>query len=198
MLETAAPLSARRLQPRRIAHRHGVMGQHRARLGRRDRLLTSHLLEEWSSNQLVGQGPAERHRFRAGEGRRLGQGRRRRPESPKMEGDNLDFDVQVLEGSLVGSDGPASVFVDIIGLPFTPLSFAGRRAPNRASRGLVRRGRLGRRRVRGLPPLLRPRILPLSTGLWVLPLSALLLIAGVREGAHGRRPPRRRPRREMQ
>jgi hypothetical protein len=45
--------------------------------------------------------------------------------SPKLEGDKLTFTVQVLEGDLVGGDGPASVFIDIIGLPFTPLSFAG-------------------------------------------------------------------------
>ena len=45
--------------------------------------------------------------------------------SPKLDGDNLTFDVQVLEGDLKGADGPASVFIDIIGLPFTPLSFAG-------------------------------------------------------------------------
>jgi hypothetical protein len=32
--------------------------------------------------------------------------------------------VRVLEGDLAGADGPAAVFVDIIGLPFTPLSFA--------------------------------------------------------------------------
>jgi len=42
--------------------------------------------------------------------------------------------VRVLEGDLAGADGPASVFVDIIGLPFTPLSFAGvaRRTARRA------------------------------------------------------------------
>jgi hypothetical protein len=45
--------------------------------------------------------------------------------NPKLEGDRLAFDVQVLEGELTGADGPASVFIDIIGLPFTPLSFAG-------------------------------------------------------------------------
>ncbi|MCG6870200.1 MAG: hypothetical protein LJE91_16145 [Gammaproteobacteria bacterium] len=45
--------------------------------------------------------------------------------SPKIEGNKLSFDVDVLEGSLAGSDGPASVFIDIIGLPRTPLSFAG-------------------------------------------------------------------------
>lgn len=45
--------------------------------------------------------------------------------SPKLEGDNLTFNVKVLEGDLGGVDGPAAVFIDIIGLPFTPLSFAG-------------------------------------------------------------------------
>ncbi|ALA19785.1 hypothetical protein AL346_16160 [Chelatococcus sp. CO-6] len=45
--------------------------------------------------------------------------------SPKLEGDRLTFNVDVLEGSLGGTDGPASVFIDIIGMPFTPLSFAG-------------------------------------------------------------------------
>ena len=45
--------------------------------------------------------------------------------APKMEGDDLSFDVEVLEGSLDGADGPASTFIDIIGMPFTPRSFAG-------------------------------------------------------------------------
>lgn len=45
--------------------------------------------------------------------------------SPKLEGDKLTFDVDVLEGDLSGADGPASVFIDIIGRPFTPLSYAG-------------------------------------------------------------------------
>jgi hypothetical protein len=45
--------------------------------------------------------------------------------NPKLDGDNLAFDVNVLEGDINGADGPASVFIDIIGLPFTPLSFAG-------------------------------------------------------------------------
>ena len=45
--------------------------------------------------------------------------------SPKIEGENLAFDVDVLEGDIKGADGPASVFIDIIGMPFTPLSVAG-------------------------------------------------------------------------
>ncbi len=45
--------------------------------------------------------------------------------SPKMDGANLTFNVKVLEGDLAGADGPASLFIDIVGLPYTPLSFAG-------------------------------------------------------------------------
>ena len=37
--------------------------------------------------------------------------------SPKLEGDTLTFDVHVLEGSLAGADGPATVFLDVIDLP---------------------------------------------------------------------------------
>jgi hypothetical protein len=45
--------------------------------------------------------------------------------NPKLEGENLVFDVDVLEGDIKGADGAASIFIDIIGRPFTPLSFAG-------------------------------------------------------------------------
>jgi hypothetical protein len=55
--------------------------------------------------------------------------------TPNLAGDRLTFDVQVLEGDLTGADGPASVFIDIIGMPWTPLSFAGvaRRTAARAA-----------------------------------------------------------------
>jgi hypothetical protein len=59
--------------------------------------------------------------------------------SPKLEGEKLTFDVDVLEGDLAGADGPASVFIDIIGRPFTPLSFAGV-ARRTAWRGAYYRG----------------------------------------------------------
>lgn len=46
--------------------------------------------------------------------------------NPKVDGSTITFDVTVLEGAIpADADGPASVFIDIIGLPFTPLSFAG-------------------------------------------------------------------------
>lgn len=37
--------------------------------------------------------------------------------SPKLEGDRLTFDVDVLEGDLAGADGAVSVFMDIVNLP---------------------------------------------------------------------------------
>ena len=38
--------------------------------------------------------------------------------SPKLEGDRLTFDVDVLEGELTGADGPASIFIDRFGYGF--------------------------------------------------------------------------------
>ena len=45
--------------------------------------------------------------------------------SPKLDGDTLTFAVDVLEGNLDGANGPASIFIDIIGMPLTPRSYAG-------------------------------------------------------------------------
>src|SRR5450432_944703 len=45
--------------------------------------------------------------------------------NPKLEGDKLTFNVQTLEGDITGGDGGAALFIDIIGRPFTPMSFAG-------------------------------------------------------------------------
>ena len=46
---------------------------------------------------------------------------------PKLEGDSLSYRVDALEGRLPASGGAASLFIDIIGRPLTPVSFAGRR-----------------------------------------------------------------------
>jgi hypothetical protein len=37
--------------------------------------------------------------------------------APKLDGDRLTFDVDVLEGDLAQADGPATVFIDIVDLP---------------------------------------------------------------------------------
>lgn len=44
---------------------------------------------------------------------------------PKRSGNKLNFTVEVLESNIEKADGPASVFIDIIGLPRTPRSFSG-------------------------------------------------------------------------
>lgn len=62
--------------------------------------------------------------------------------NPKLEGDKLTFNVQTLEGDLAGADGGAAVFIDIIGRPFTPMSFAGV-ARRSAFRGAMYAGAVG-------------------------------------------------------
>ncbi|MCK1455250.1 hypothetical protein IVB36_31345 [Bradyrhizobium sp. 35] len=62
--------------------------------------------------------------------------------NPKLEGDKLTFNVQVLEGDLAGADGAAALFIDIIGRPFTPMSFAGV-ARRTAFRGAMYAGAAG-------------------------------------------------------
>jgi hypothetical protein len=59
--------------------------------------------------------------------------------TPKLEGDRLTFDVDVLEGELTGADGPASVFIDRFGF-----AFAGRGVGvGRVGVGAVGVGRVG-------------------------------------------------------
>ena len=45
--------------------------------------------------------------------------------NPRLSGNDLSYDIAVISGTLPKTSGPASLFIDIIGLPFTPLSFAG-------------------------------------------------------------------------
>jgi hypothetical protein len=62
--------------------------------------------------------------------------------NPKLEGDKLTFNVQTLEGDIAGADGGAALFIDIIGRPFTPMSFAGV-ARRSAFRGAMYAGAAG-------------------------------------------------------
>jgi hypothetical protein len=86
--------------------------------------LTAHLLEEWAGNDSFAKDPPNATVSVLGK-----DGSNKDVvvvlKSPKMDGEKLTFDVQVLEGDLAGADGPAAVFIDIIGRPLTPLSFAG-------------------------------------------------------------------------
>jgi hypothetical protein len=91
--------------------------------------LTSRLLEEWApSNQSAESFTKDPPNATISVFSKDGSGIRDAVivlKTPKLEGDTLTFDVDVLEGSIAGGDGPASVFIDIIGRPFTPLSYAG-------------------------------------------------------------------------
>ena len=55
-------------------------------------------------------------------------------QDPILEGDTLRYKVKILQGSMPEKGADVSVFIDIIGMPLTPLSFAGvrRRAYRRA------------------------------------------------------------------
>lgn len=45
--------------------------------------------------------------------------------NPVLKGDELSYDVKILEGNMPASGGPAALFIDIIGMPLTPVSYAG-------------------------------------------------------------------------
>src|SRR5262245_18260776 len=99
-------------------------------------VLTTHLLEEWAtgSDSLAKDPP----NVRVSVFSKAGSAIRDAVvvlKTPNLSGDRLTFEVQVLEGDLTGADGPASVFIDIIGMPWTPLSLAGvaRRTAARAA-----------------------------------------------------------------
>ncbi len=44
---------------------------------------------------------------------------------PVLEGDSLTYTIEVVDGDLPASGNNASVFIDIIGMPLTPVSYAG-------------------------------------------------------------------------
>ena len=96
-------------------------------------LLTQHLLEEWTVGSFAKDAPNATVSVLSKDGASV-RDAVVELRDPHLDGDRLTFDVRLLEGDLAGADGPASVFVDIIGLPFTPLSFAGvaRRTARRA------------------------------------------------------------------
>ena len=79
--------------------------------------LTAHLLEEWNASGSFTKDPPN-----ATVSVLSADGQSVRDavvvlKSPKREGENVTFDVAVLEGSLAGADGPASVFIDTLDMP---------------------------------------------------------------------------------
>ena len=45
--------------------------------------------------------------------------------NPVLADNDLSYDVKVVQGTMPAAGGPASLFIDIIGMPLTPLSYAG-------------------------------------------------------------------------
>jgi hypothetical protein len=52
---------------------------------------------------------------------------------PRLEGDRLTYQVSIIEGEMPVTGAQVSVFIDVIGMPLTPVSYAG------AARRTVRR-----------------------------------------------------------
>ena len=96
-------------------------------------LLTHHLLEEWTAGSFAKDPPNATVSGMSKDGASV-RDAVVELRDPHLDGDRLTFNVRVLEGDLTGADGPAAVFIDIIGMPMTPLSFAGvaRRSARRA------------------------------------------------------------------
>jgi hypothetical protein len=45
--------------------------------------------------------------------------------NPQLSGNDLSYDVKMVEGTLLAKGGPCALFIDIIDMPRTPYSFAG-------------------------------------------------------------------------
>jgi hypothetical protein len=79
--------------------------------------LTAHVLEEWSGNDSFAKTPPNATVSVLMKAKAAVVDAVVVLKSPKLEGDKLTFDVDVLEGDLAGGDGAVSVFMDIINLP---------------------------------------------------------------------------------
>jgi hypothetical protein len=55
---------------------------------------------------------------------------------PALDGDQMSYQVEILDGEMPASGGPSSLFIDMIGRPLSPVSVAGvrRRGRRRARR----------------------------------------------------------------
>lgn len=58
-------------------------------------------------------------------------------DKPTVEGDRFIYKIAIIEGEPITADQPGSMFIDIIGRPLTPLSYAG--VGRRTTRRVVRR-----------------------------------------------------------
>jgi hypothetical protein len=45
--------------------------------------------------------------------------------NPQLSGNDLTYDARILEGTAPTNGGACALFIDVIGMPFTPMSYAG-------------------------------------------------------------------------
>ena len=45
--------------------------------------------------------------------------------NPVLKGEDLSYEIKILEGTMPAKGGPVALFIDIIGMPLTPVSVAG-------------------------------------------------------------------------
>ena len=76
--------------------------------------------------------------------------------NPRLSGSDLTYDVQDLEGTPPAQGGACSLFIDIIGMPLTPYSYAGA-ARRAARRGYAYGGLYGPAYVPVAPVAVAPR-----------------------------------------
>jgi hypothetical protein len=86
-------------------------------------VLTAHLLQEWSGGETFAKDPPNATISALDKDGSSVRDAVIVLKAPKLDGDKLTFDVDVLEGSLTGAEGPASVFIDSISYPFPLFSF---------------------------------------------------------------------------
>jgi hypothetical protein len=89
--------------------------------------LTARLLEEWSGSDSFGKDPPNATVSVFDKDGSSVQDVVVVLKSPKLDGDKLTFEVDVLEGSLAGPSGAASIFIDTLGINFAPFSFGAAR-----------------------------------------------------------------------
>jgi hypothetical protein len=60
---------------------------------------------------------------------------------PALDGDQISYSVDILDGEMPSSGGASSLFIDMIGRPLTPVAGAHRRGRRRGRRRARRRMR---------------------------------------------------------
>ena len=91
--------------------------------------------------------------------------------SPKLDGDQLAFDVEVLEGNLAGADGAASVFIDRFGFAYRGVGRVGVGRVGYGGAAFARRAALYRGAAVGAAAVGAAAYGPPACGYYPIPLA---------------------------